>query len=99
MQQSIDTHAENAAHAHARTNPVLVYAILAACTIIEVGITIGAALPRQTLIPVLLSISFVKASLIALYYMHLRYEKALYGIAFIIPAAFAVMLLTVLLVG
>ncbi|MCL4504656.1 MAG: cytochrome C oxidase subunit IV family protein [Chloroflexi bacterium] len=100
MQQSIDTHAGNAiAHTHARTNPVLVYAILAIFTLLEVTITVTGGLPRQTLIPLLLAISFVKASLVALYYMHLRYEKAIYGIVFIIPAAFAVFLITVLLSG
>ncbi|MCL4410279.1 MAG: cytochrome C oxidase subunit IV family protein, partial [Gammaproteobacteria bacterium] len=88
MQQSIETHSDNAtAHTHAKTNPILVYVILAAFTLIEVTVTITGGLPRQTLIPVLLSISFVKASLVALYYMHLRYEKAIYGFVFIIPAA------------
>jgi cytochrome c oxidase subunit IV len=99
MEQSMhSTVAESAGHEHAKTaNPIIVYAILAVCTVIEVGLTVFSGLPRATLVPVLLSISFVKASLVALYYMHLRYEKAIYGIVFVIPASFAIFLITVLL--
>jgi caa(3)-type oxidase subunit IV len=88
------------AHAHGKaTNPLLVYAILVLFTVIEVSITLLAGIPRTTAVPLLLSISFVKASLVALYYMHLRYEKAIYGLVFVAPAAFAIFLITVLLSG
>ncbi len=82
---------------HKATSPVLVYAILAVATVIEVLITLFSGMPRHTLVPMLLAISFVKASLVALYYMHLRYEKIIYGLIFIAPAAFALFLITVLL--
>jgi caa(3)-type oxidase subunit IV len=81
------------------TSPVLVYAILALCTVIEVSITLFAGIPRSTAVPMLLSLSFVKAALVALYYMHLRYDKPIYGIVFIIPPIFAILLLIVLLSG
>jgi caa(3)-type oxidase subunit IV len=81
------------------TSPVLVFVILALFTVIEVGITLLAGIPRSVAVPVLLAISFVKASLVALYYMHLRYDKLIYGIVFIIPPLFAIFLLIVLLTG
>ena len=101
MEQPIHTNASvDASHRHGKTtNPVIVFLILAVFTLIEVGISVVGGLPRTTTVPLLLSISFVKASLVALYFMHLRYEKALYGMVFIAPAAFAVLLITVLLQG
>ena len=103
MEQPLTAHNSNTAaeaQSHAKaTSPVLVYVILAIFTIIEVAITLVSGIPRTTAVPILLSISFVKASLVALYYMHLRYEKWIYGIIFIAPAAFAIFLLTVLLSG
>jgi cytochrome c oxidase subunit IV len=88
------------AHAHGKaTSPVLVFVILAIFTAIEVGLTVAGGIPRQTVVPLLLAISFVKASLVALYYMHLRYEKVIYGLIFVAPAAFALFLITVLLSG
>lgn len=85
-------------HAHARvTSPVLVFAVLVVSTIIEIGVTLLPGMPRSIAVPMLLALSFVKASLVALYFMHLRYEKVIYGMVFVAPAAFAVFLIAVLL--
>lgn len=99
MENSLHSHVEGETRHVKSTNPVIVFLILAVFTIIEVGITVIAGLPRATTVPLLLSISFVKASLVALYFMHLRYEKAVYGLVFIAPAAFAVLLISVLLLS
>jgi caa(3)-type oxidase subunit IV len=100
MGQATHEHETVAGVAHGKApSPLLVYAILAVFTLIEVGITVIAGVPRTLAVPLLLAISFVKASLVALYYMHLRYEKAIYGLVFVIPAAFAIFLITVLLSG
>ena len=101
MEQPVTTHdTDVGAQPHGKaTSPVLVYVILALFTVIEVSITLLAGIPRTTAVPLLLSISFVKAALVALYYMHLRYEKAIYGLVFVAPAAFAIFLITVLLSG
>jgi cytochrome c oxidase subunit IV len=96
MEQATTINEHVQAHAKA-TSPVLVYVILAIATVIEVLVTLFSGIPRQTLVPMLLAISFVKASLVALYYMHLRYEKIIYGGIFIAPVAFAIFLLLVLL--
>jgi caa(3)-type oxidase subunit IV len=81
------------------TSPVLVYAILVVATVTEVGITLLTGIPRNVAVPMLLALSFVKASLVALYYMHLRYEKWIYSAVFVVPAAFAIFLIAVLLSG
>ena len=86
-------HAENAPHRY--TNPKIVFLILFIATIVEVGATL-AGVPRNLLVPALLAISFVKAGLVALYFMHLRYEKLIYGLIFVTPAAFAILLMTIL---
>ncbi|MCL5998639.1 MAG: cytochrome C oxidase subunit IV family protein [Chloroflexi bacterium] len=101
MQQHMVTHdTDVGALPHGKaTSPVLVYAILAIATVFEVGITLFAGIPRTVAVPLLLSLSFVKASLVALYYMHLRYEKVIYGLVFVAPAAFAIFLITILLSG
>jgi cytochrome c oxidase subunit 4 len=87
------THAKE--HHHAGVSPVRVFIILFVATAIEVALTIFKANPA-TSIPILLALSFVKASLVALYYMHLRYEKPIYGIAFIAPSLFAIFLIGML---
>jgi caa(3)-type oxidase subunit IV len=45
------------------------------------------------IVPILLAVAFVKAGLVAAYYMHLRYEKWIYTAIFITPALFAVFLI------
>jgi cytochrome c oxidase subunit 4 len=78
------------------TNPVLVFGILTVLTIIEILIAL-LQLPKSTIVPVLLTISFVKAGLVAAYYMHLRYERWIYTAIFAVPATFAFFLLLVLM--
>ena len=86
-------HAETTPHRY--TSPKVVFLILFIATIVEVGATL-AGVPRKLLVPALLSISFVKAALVALYFMHLRYEKRIYGVIFITPAACAILLMVIL---
>ncbi len=71
-----------------------VFWILAVLTAFEVSLGLAAAqvLPRPLLISVLLAVAVSKASLIALYYMHLRYESKLLTLIFVVPLLFAVML-------
>jgi len=83
--------------AHRYTSPVVVFLVLTIVTVIEVALAVVPGIPHESVVPVLLALSFVKASLVALYYMHLRYEKPIYGLIFVAPAAFAVFLIAVLL--
>ncbi|MCX6020070.1 MAG: cytochrome C oxidase subunit IV family protein [Chloroflexi bacterium] len=97
MAQVPHTSTEHAAHAR-HTSPVLVFVILTLFTLIEVGITL-LGLPKASIVPVLLAIALVKASLVAMYYMHLRYEKIIFTLIFVLPTLFAVFLVTVLMIG
>ena len=87
-------HGEHARH----TSPVLVFGILTVFTLIEVGITL-LGLPKASIVPVLLAIALVKASLVAVYYMHLRYEKIIFTLIFVLPTLFAVFLVSILMTG
>ena len=77
------------------TNPVLVFGILTIITVVEIVVTLF-GLPREVLVPLLLAMSFAKASLVAAYYMHLRYENWIYTAVFIAPSLFALFLILVL---
>lgn len=98
MEQTTHLTATETPHGHGTTtSPLLVYAVLAISTVIEIGLTLITGIPRSFAVPALLGLSFVKASLVALYYMHLRYEKPIYTIVFVAPALFAVFLIVILL--
>jgi cytochrome c oxidase subunit IV len=101
-----DTHAVAHTDDHKpHVAPGLVLLILAVVTLIEYLATIARLgngtrlIVKETLVPMLLALSFVKAALVALYFMHLRYEKIIYGVAFIAPTLFALLLLSILSVG
>ena len=76
------------------TSPWVVFAVLAIMTGVEVAVSF---IPGWVKNPLLLALSLVKAGLVALYYMHLRYEKPIYGVVFVTPAIMAVLLATILL--
>ncbi len=71
-----------------------VFWILAVLTAIEValGLQFGADLPRTILTLILLLLALSKASLIAMYYMHLRWDNKFLAAIFITPLFMAVML-------
>ncbi len=87
-------HAEHKKH----TSPVLVFVILTLFTVFEIVVTLF-HVPKNVIVPILIAIALVKASLVAMYYMHLRYEKVIYTIIFVTPTLFAVLLITVLMIG
>src|SRR5512140_494292 len=65
---------------HKGPNYVVVFIILAVLTGIEITVTQIAGLPRA---PILIPLSIIKASLVALFYMHLRSDKRLFGAVFV----------------
>jgi cytochrome c oxidase subunit IV len=71
-----------------RPNYLLVLIFLIAFTAIEVGVSYMTSGIR---VPLLLSLAFVKATLVILYFMHLRFDSRVYawwfliGLALIIP--------------
>jgi cytochrome c oxidase subunit 4 len=77
-------------HPTARTY-VTVFALLTVFTAIEI---IVASLPiaDPVQIPILVGLAIVKAALVALYYMHLRYDSFWYWIILLVPLGFVVLL-------
>ncbi len=55
-------------------NYVMVWLGLFLMTVIEVGVAFVTALPKQVLIVILIGLAIWKAVLVALYYMHLKFE-------------------------
>jgi cytochrome c oxidase subunit 4 len=58
---------------------IIVFVALAALTALEVTITY-LPIPR---IPVLIPLALIKASLVALFYMHLRFDKKVFSVVFV----------------
>lgn len=82
-------------HLHKRPNYFVVFWALAALTALEVAATY-LPLPR---IPVLLPIALAKASLVAMYFMHLKNDQRIYRYIFlfgILMGAILIVSLTIL---
>jgi caa(3)-type oxidase subunit IV len=79
------------AHPTARTY-LLVFAFLTVFTIIEVavGAFIPGALPIK--VALLVGLAVIKAALVVLYYMHLRYDSFWYWIILVVPVGFVLLL-------
>lgn len=79
----------HAARAQKHPNYLGVFYILTVLTALEVGVTY-LPLPR---IPVLLPIAIAKASLVAMYYMHLRYDLPIFRYLFLFGVGMGVILI------
>jgi cytochrome c oxidase subunit 4 len=88
-------HGEAHAGAGVRTY-VVVAAFLLAITVMEVWIFYVPALAR-VLVPILLVLSALKFSLVALFYMHLKFDHAWFSYVFIGPLIIAIGLAIALL--
>ncbi len=74
-----------------------VYLILAAVTALEVWIsTLG--LPGSIRVPAFLALSFLKACLVAAFYMHLRSDSRVYLLVFVLPLAMVIVFGLVMLI-
>jgi len=56
-------------------NYYFIWFLLFVLTMVEVGVAYVSALPRNLLILILLALALWKATLVAMYYMHLKYER------------------------
>ena len=85
-----------AEEARKHPNYVMVWLALAVLTAVEVGITF-LAWSKSTVILVLVALAVWKASLVALYFMHLRFEKHPLRILAVapIPLAFILVLFVI----
>ena len=81
-------------HGH-HPNYLLVFASLAVLTVVEVAITYVPAL-KPVMVPILLALSFFKAMLVILYFMHLRFDSRWFSFIFFIPFVLVIPMLVVL---
>ncbi len=79
-------------HIRARTY-VLVFVALAVLTGIEIGVTY-LPIPR---VPVLVPLALAKATLVALFYMHLKYDRRVLALLFIFGVFMALALISSLI--
>jgi caa(3)-type oxidase subunit IV len=75
---------------------VLVFVWLTVLTAIEIAV--AAAVPEPIKIPVLVVIAVIKAALVVLYYMHLRYDSFWYWIILLVPLFFVTLLTRYLII-
>jgi cytochrome c oxidase subunit IV len=82
-------HASGAVHAGAGPRTYMVVAVfLLAITVMEVWVFYVPALSR-VLVPILLILSTLKFTLVALFYMHLRFDHAWFSYVFVGPLIIA----------
>lgn len=88
----------HAAGAHKKPSYMMIWFILLILTIAEVGVAFFSGMPKVILVILLLILALWKALLVALYYMHLRFEpKKLWLIALSPVPLIFILLSTVLM--
>ncbi|MGH7252777.1 MAG: cytochrome C oxidase subunit IV family protein [Nitrospiraceae bacterium] len=75
--------------AHSRPNYILIWVYLFVLTVIEVGAAFLSHIPKHWLILILVFLAVWKALLVALYFMHLKFERWNLRMLFIIPLPLA----------
>ena len=81
---------------HPRPHYGAIFLALFVLTVLEI-LTANLKLPRVSVILMLVSLAITKASLVAMFYMHLKFEKILLAVIAVAPLLFSIIL--VLLVG
>ena len=89
--------AEHDVAAHPAPNYYLIWLILFILTLAEVGVAFISAIPKQILIVILLAMAVWKALLVAMYYMHLKFEPKKLWIMAAAPLPLAVILVVIVL--
>ena len=80
MHRDDPAHAEGADHKH--PNYMAIFWWLFGLTVVEVGFSVFFDLPKVVMMLVLLGFAVVKAVMVALYFMHLKFEPKSLGIIF-----------------
>jgi cytochrome c oxidase subunit IV len=83
-------------HAHKATNYMAIFWWLAALTAIEIAV-IFPGFPKLVVGTLLVALAVAKAALVAMYFMHLRFETRTLGYIALTPLAIGTLLLLVLL--
>jgi cytochrome c oxidase subunit 4 len=82
---------------HKAPNYYLIWVILAVLTLAEVGVAFLSAIPKQLLIIILILMALWKAALVAMYYMHLKFEPKKLWVVALAPVPLAIILVMVVL--
>lgn len=82
--------------AHSTAQYIKIFYFLLALTIVEVAI-VYLGLPRLLLVGLLVILAVWKAALVAMHFMHLKFEKTLLSIVAITPFVLCVFLILMLL--
>jgi len=77
---------------HKRPNYVLIWGYLFALTVVEVLAAFLSNIPKHWLILILVFFAVWKALLVALYFMHLKFEQWRLRAVFLVPLPLAVLL-------
>ena len=84
------------AQAHTQPNYIAIFWWLLALTILEVGV-IYMPLSRMLIAILLVGMALSKASLVAMYFMHLKFERRTLGLIAVTPLLLCVLLVFALL--
>ena len=78
---------------HVRPNYIMIWLYLFILTIVEVAAAFLSGIPKQWLILILMFLAVWKALLVALYFMHLKFEGWRLRLIFIVPLPLAAILI------
>jgi cytochrome c oxidase subunit 4 len=84
------------AHTHKQPNYIAIFWWLLALTILEVGV-IFMPLAKVLIAILLVGLAVSKASLVAMYFMHLKFERTTLGLIAVTPLVLCVLLVFALL--
>jgi cytochrome c oxidase subunit IV len=84
------------AHAHEEPNYMAIFWTLGVLTVLEIG-AVYLPLDKLTIGALLVGLAVVKAVLVALYFMHLKFERPMLGIIALTPMILCVFLIFMLL--
>jgi cytochrome c oxidase subunit 4 len=80
-----------------RAQYVVVFVVLAVLTLVELGVARTAGIAKPAVVAALVALAIAKAALIALFYMHLRFETRILRLTvlgpLVAPAVYGVVLI------
>jgi caa(3)-type oxidase subunit IV len=83
--------------ARERSPYLVAFAVLIALTLVEIGVVRSGGIPHRAAVVALIAIAIAKAALIALFYMHLRYETRILKLTvlgpLVAPAVYGLLLM------
>lgn len=88
---------DDAAVTHKRPNYYLIWLYLLILTVLEVVVAFVSHLPEVALIIILLALAVWKAALVAMYYMHLRFEPPRLVVMIVSALPLAILMILVVL--